>query len=321
MADQKVTDLTAITTPTTDDLLYLVDDPSGTPLDRKLALLDLLNTLVGPQPPCARLTTESGIPVSTSDRTSQGTIYWTPYNGSRIWLYTSSKWTPYLLTEISLALTLTSGKNYDVFVYDNSGTVTLELSAAWTNDTTRADAITTQSGMYVKSGATNKLLVGTIRASGTNVTEDSLAKRFVWNQFNQVPRKMKVAEATDSWNYTTATYRQANANAANQLDYVVGNSNAYVTAHARCMAFNATGVGVAIGIGVDSTSTNSADYYGFNASSQPNEITADYGGYPGLGRHILTWLEYSNAAGTTTWYGDAGNPTLYQNGITGIVWN
>jgi hypothetical protein len=38
MADTKLADLTALTTPSGDDLLYVVDDPAGTPLDRKLTV-------------------------------------------------------------------------------------------------------------------------------------------------------------------------------------------------------------------------------------------------------------------------------------------
>ena len=41
MADTKLDDLTALTTPSGDDILYIVDDPAGTPLDRKIALNNL----------------------------------------------------------------------------------------------------------------------------------------------------------------------------------------------------------------------------------------------------------------------------------------
>ena len=112
-----------------------------------------------------RLTLTSGTPVTTADVTGAGTLYYTPYVNGQIALYDgSSTWTVYTFTERSLALTVTSGKNYDVFAYNNSGTVTLELSAAWTNDTTRADALTTQNGVTVKSGATTRRWLGTIRA-------------------------------------------------------------------------------------------------------------------------------------------------------------
>jgi len=41
MADTKLTGLTAITTPTLDDLLYLVDNPGGTPASRKITVANL----------------------------------------------------------------------------------------------------------------------------------------------------------------------------------------------------------------------------------------------------------------------------------------
>ena len=42
MADSKLADLTAITTPATTDILYLVHDPAGTPVDRKITVANLL---------------------------------------------------------------------------------------------------------------------------------------------------------------------------------------------------------------------------------------------------------------------------------------
>lgn len=46
MADSKLTALTALASPTSDDIMYIVDDPSGSPLSRKIALSDLM-TFVG----------------------------------------------------------------------------------------------------------------------------------------------------------------------------------------------------------------------------------------------------------------------------------
>lgn len=274
---------------------------------------------------CGRLTTESGVPVSPSDRTAQSTIYWTPYNGDTVPLYTGAAWIRLAFAEISLALSgLTSGKNYDVFVYSNAGTLTLELSAAWTNDTTRADAIVLQNGLYVKSGAPTRLLIGTIRTTNTTTTEDSNAKRFVWNAYNRVTRSMVVIEATDSWNYTTATLRQANANTANQLAYVVGVSDDIVEADVYAMMQNTTaGTLATVGVGVDSTSANSAQVHGNNSGGTGGIVMvqfAKYLGVPGLGYHFLAWLELSAATGTATWFGDAGN-AAYQSGITGRLRN
>jgi hypothetical protein len=97
-----------------------------------------------------RLTLETGVPVSTTDQTGKTTVYLTPVTGTRLALYNGTAWGLYsLAADKSVALgTLTSDKFYDVFAYDSSGTVTLELSAAWTNDTTRADALTTQEASW-----------------------------------------------------------------------------------------------------------------------------------------------------------------------------
>lgn len=275
-----------------------------------------------------RLTLETGVPVSTTDQTAKTTIYFTPFKGNAIALYSGSAWVRKTFSEISLALgTLTSGKNYDVFVYDDAGTVTLEFSAAWTNDTTRADALTLQDGVLVKSGTTTRRYLGTLRTTSTTTTEDSAAKRFVWNAYNQQRRLMKNAtETTDSWTYTTATFRQANANAANQLDYVSGDASTLVEVDLAALvnttiAESSGGNIATVGIGVDSTSVNSAQTYGTNIDRTATKTYAKYAGTPGVGRHFLAWLEYSGATGTTTWFGDAGSPTAYQSAIIGTIWN
>jgi hypothetical protein len=46
MADQKLTALSAITTPTDDDLLYVVNDPSGTPTSNKITWANIKATLL-----------------------------------------------------------------------------------------------------------------------------------------------------------------------------------------------------------------------------------------------------------------------------------
>jgi len=41
MADKKITQLTALTTPANNDLLLIVDDPSGSPISKKITLGDI----------------------------------------------------------------------------------------------------------------------------------------------------------------------------------------------------------------------------------------------------------------------------------------
>ena len=47
MADKKLTSLTEDTSPTTDDIVYVVDDPGGTPTGKKVTLSNLLTGMKG----------------------------------------------------------------------------------------------------------------------------------------------------------------------------------------------------------------------------------------------------------------------------------
>ncbi len=276
-----------------------------------------------------RLTLESGVPVSTTDQTSKTTIYFTPYNGNRIALYDGSGWSVSSFTELTLSLgTLTSDKNYDVFVYNNAGTLTLVLSAAWTNNTTRADALALQNGVYVKSGTPTQRHLGTIRTTSTTTTEDSGGgsttqvggKRFLWNRYNQARRGLSVIDTTDSWSYTTDTIRQANAASGNKIEYVSGDAATQIHA-VVCGIVNVASNSLAakVGVGLDSTTTfNGLRQTAYNLSSSGIFLspTGTYEGTPGLGYHYLSWNE-RGADGSCTFVGDnAGDGS--QSGI--VAW-
>lgn len=268
-----------------------------------------------------RLTLTTAVPVTTGDVTAATTLFAAPYKGNRIALYDGSNyWNTRTSVEFSIAVPATTNTLYDVFCYDNSGTPTLELTA-WTNDTTRATALTTQNGVLVKTGATTRRYLGSFRTTGSSgQTEDSLAKRYVWNYYNRVLRPMKVVEATNTWTYSTTAYRQANASTANQLDYVQGVSEDAVTAEVIGVVISSTATFRAgnVGIGVDSTTANSALIR--NQASVNNTFagstSARYKGFPGVGRHTLVWLEQGGDTDTQTWYGDNGD-VFTQTGIVG----
>lgn len=327
MADAKVTALIEVSVPALEDLLYSVDDPSGSPVSVKVSANRFLAQLG--VTPGGRLTLTTGTPVTTADVTAAGTLYYTPYLHDRIRIFDGTRWKYYVFTERSLSLTLTSGENYDVFIYDNAGTLTLELSGAWTNDTTRADALTTQDSVYVKSGAATRLWLGTIRASGTNTTEDSAGgtttqvggKRYVWNYYNRVARHLRVIDTTDSWAYATNTIRQANGASGNKVEYVCGLNDQLVVAQALGLVFIALNSARAakVGVGVDSTSAFSGHVQGgFNTNSGLYApVTGTYRGYPGIGYHYLSWNE-KGADGTSTFLGDNGGDSQ-QAGLSAQV--
>jgi hypothetical protein len=243
--------------------------------------------------------------------------------GKLITLFDGTRWRLYSTAEISLALSgLTSGKNYDVFAYDNAGTVTLELSAAWTNDTTRADALALQDGVLREVGATTlRRYLGTLHASGANTTEDSGGgsttqvggKRFVWNRYNRVARDLALVDKTDSWDYSTATVRQANGASGNKVEWVTGDALTLVDVRIVVSVFlpSGTNVGGYVGVGIDGTTAFAGrlNQLAFSSDATIGSIgpcNGFYRGRPGLGYHYASWLESGNGNATVTWLGDNG---------------
>ena len=285
--------------------------------------MDTLTT-ISPTTCEGRLTLESGVPVSSDDQSAKTTLYFSPYKGNVIDLYSGSYWVRRVFTERSLPLSgLTASLPYDIFGYDNSGTVTLE-ALAWTNATTRATVLTTQDGVLAKSGTTTRRYLGTVYVNSSGgQTDDTVGRRYLWNYYNRVARPMQVLESTNSWTYTTQTWRQANGAAGNQLDFVIGVLEDSVDAEVLTAAKNSSsGLNVNVAVGLDSTSTPSTACIRpkthVPAANLPFNVVARWRGFPGVGRHTLVWLEISDAAGATTWYGDDGGADV-TSGITGLV--
>ena len=242
-----------------------------------------------------RLSATTADPVPGSDLTAQGTIYFTPYKGSKISLYNGSYWQLISFSELSLSLSVTSGSNYDVFVYSNSGTPTLELSAAWTNDTTRATSLTLQDGVYVKSGSLTRRYVGTIRASGANVTEDSVTKRFVWSYCNRHPRKISLTYNT-AHSYSGNTRIWGNSS-ANMVEVVYGLPGEIELSG----GFQLTdGGGPGIGcLGLDSQST--CLFKTDHRSSSFYRMLIPFYQVLSAGYHYIASLQSTNSAGSATY--------------------
>lgn len=273
-----------------------------------------------------RLTLTSGSAVSP-DVTSGTTLYFTPYQGNRISLYTGAAWSTLAFSETSITLVgLAVSKNYDVFGYLNSsGALQLEL-LVWTSDTARATALTLQDGIWSKTGDTTRRYLGTVRttAAGGAVT-DSVLVRGVWNATNRVKRTLRVQDLTDNWNYTTAAYRQANGSGANQVSLLSGLGEDTVSLRSVAIAFNTNaGVNLATAIGFDSTTTAATGMMGMLQQTQVVGTAIQFSStlehLPSAGYHTYVWLEFSAATGTTTWVGDGGAGSIQQSGLDGSTW-
>jgi hypothetical protein len=305
---------------------YLIDESTGSFKDSNnipaSSARDMIHSLYEPQGICqGRLTLESGVPISTTDQTAKTNVYFTPYFGNCIGIFDGTSWTLRTFSELTLALgTITSGMPYDVFIYDNSGTLTLEL-LAWTNGTTRATALALQDGIYCKTGALTRRYLGTFYTTATTTTEDSQAKRFLWNLYNQVPRTLLTTDSTDSWTYASTTYQEARGQTTNRVQIVTGLAVSRLELTHLHGSLSGTGLAAPCGIGEDSTTTNTGTV----------RFESDPAGAVGtvihhtvlnriapLGFHFYSRLERA-VGGTITFFGDAGLPGDYITGMTGSI--
>jgi len=265
--------------------------------------------------PGGRLTLTSGTPVTTSDVTGATSIYYTPYVSNVITLWDGYRWRPIEFSEYTLALgTLTSGKPYDVFAYLSSGVLALEM-LAWTNDTTRATAITIQDGRYCKSGDKTRLCLGTFYTTATTTTEDSAANRYLFNAYNRVDKACVSAQGSSHTN-GTATARQWN-NGSGTLPrsrFIVGLESSKVLAGLtyRCYTSGASG-------------PNALAYLYLNGSDASLEATQHFALYSAdfAFQHAMSHIVQPRVGENFVdlYERDVGATLTWDNGFTWVNWN
>jgi hypothetical protein len=149
---------------------------------------------------------------------------------------------------------------------------------------------------------------------------DAPAKMDLWTAGNRVLAPFRCIATTDSWNYTTATWRQAQASTNYQVDVVAGLQEEALDATLLVSVANAlttSSVEVEVGLGYDSTTAPSGIFGSFSVGSgYLRTVTGMFTKLIGIGRHFVAWLEISSVNSQTTWYGDNGAARL-QSGISG----
>jgi len=259
----------------------------------------------------ARLSLSSSDPAPTGDNTGT-VVYLLPYKGDYVALYSGTRWelfdigAGYVLSNSGLSV----DTNYDVFLDSTSGLT----ATAWSTDTARATALTTQDGVYVLTGDATKRYVGTVRTTASGGFADTgaaePAERFTWNYYNRLPYSDFRPDDTDSW--TDAGNLTYSATNGGDNAWVYGIVTGVVEQPVSALATIEVDGNYAFAFAVDSTTTVSADssiaFHG--DTSSPITISAQYAGTPGLGFRTLRLLETTSTAATETAYGDAGGTAI-----------
>jgi hypothetical protein len=274
-----------------------------------------------------RLSGVSATPIMTADSTTLSTIFLCQYRGNRIALYDGLNWqlaTPG--AEVSLAVSgRTTDLPFDVFGFLSAGVVTLEF-LNWTNATTRATALARQDGVWTKSGDPTRRYLGSVRARSATTFHwvqrgvDLPCKFDLFNADNQNEANFSLIAGTNTWAYTTATWRQAQGSANYQVDVMVGLEDNDMCADLMVSSRNSTiSIPRHVGIGFDSTTVLSPSINHGTANTVASieaSQAASIEHRPTVGRHFYAWLEISTATGTCTWIGDDGALRL-QSGMAG----
>ncbi len=212
---------------------------------------------------------------------------------------------------VSVTFKCPASKNYDLFVVNIAGTPTLVFGPVWTNDTTRATAITQKDGVPVLSGscsvggtsyAEGRLRhVGMVRTTTTaGQTElsrgglDTIGKCFIWSVDNQEDWEFFIVPNAATWSYTTNTWRQVRANANMQIEFISGRSHRPRFTYMVTCKSTAT---PSVAIDIDSTNTPTDEYPVFGNAGYQTAF-ADHDAVLSAGYHYAAAIECGNRGAT-----------------------
>ncbi len=285
-------------------------------------------------PPTGRLTLTTATPVLTATVSGAASIIYTPYIGAVLPIFDGTNLVPTAFTELSNSTTASSVGNagpaavannsaYDLFVWNNAGVITLTRGPAWSSLTARSagTALVRQNGILLNSvaitngpGALRGTYVGTVASNGTAtidyifgaVSSGGTAARFgIWNCYNRVSTATNVTDSNGSYTYTSATIRQANASAGNQIAFLLGLAEDGVPASYSGSHQFAAAVSAALryGLGLDNTAAFSLSpafagnpvALGFVESEAPSGTFS-----PGIGLHTISANEQGDGVNANT---------------------
>jgi hypothetical protein len=303
--------------------------------------------------PQGRLSLTAGVATPVSDVAGATTIYYlSAGTGRYVPHWTGAAVLPMnIVAGLSMALDPTSGhtgyhqsgKNFDLFVFDDAGTIRLGSGPSWNSgavpgsDTARGtgagstelesfqglltnkNSITLRwgsaSGNTVVVPARQATYVGSFRTTADGQATDTKKDRLLFNAFNQISRKLFLADNTASWTYSLTAFRSVRGQASNRVSVLSGLVGTSVSLGASVGANAASGTAgqsAQCAIGLDSVTAPAPDsifgYGSLTSGTSPlgaYPIHAKYDAEMTLGYHELNWLEAGAGVGAQTFLGSA----------------
>jgi hypothetical protein len=269
-----------------------------------------------------RLSVSSTEPVA--DGTATDAIYFVPFGGSHIslWDSLSANWRIFEFSALTLNINpLTASNVYDVYAYIDSGDAAVEVDdTPWTDNQT-PNATDLQDGVIVKSGDPTRRLIGSFYMVSDAECIDTEGKRYLYNLYNQVPRKLYYATSDNFWNSSGGTWQGWNSVTTTQVSVLTRNPSRALSLSCSLVAGLITGGtgGGAISIFRDAlvgTGAIQGAIY-LPAGEVLAQITAFLDEIPPVGYHEYLAVERDNGGGCGFYGTDGATRTA---GLTGSTW-
>jgi hypothetical protein len=300
-------------------------------MEKLLALLLLIPAIAFASPPCGRLTLTAGQPVMTAGDITATAISYANYVCNTIPLYNGSVRSDTAVGELTLALSGSAhiaGNLYDLFAYNNNGTVALASGPAWSSTTARSAAISMFSGIWTNTApmalrlsggaatapANQATYLGTFYATANGQTKFQMKPSPVsygsanvlglWNAYNRIPIVAVNRDLNTSWVYANSGLRFADNSSFFHISWVDGLAQSQ--SHCRYISSvagstNGPAAAATVGCGYDQTSYP-INWNGFLGQAALNSV--EFGMsvegedvMPGaLGLHLWQAMEQSTTA-------------------------
>lgn len=256
-----------------------------------------------------RLTPSSSEPYVTTDDTGNSILYLLPHRDNLARLYTGSAWVLEAISSLSFnlstdndvdAASIASSSAYDVFIDYNGGTPQLALKK-WTSagygSSARATNLTRQDGVWVLTGATDHLYVGSILTNSSTQLDLSVDKCKIWNYYNQEPHYFLVDSST-SHTYNGA-YRAWNNDTSLRVEFILGLKQTLTILGNFAAWDNAPNHG---GVQLDATTGTPLETVENRAAAFYRQPLTAMSKAAAAGAHYLQAVEGTESGGTTTFY-------------------